>query len=55
MPYSEGIYLDMNQVMRQGSYWGGAPTNETLADYIRFEFGWDSEASRARPGGAWPS
>ena len=43
MPYSEGIYLDMNQVMRQQQYWAGRPTNETLADYVRFEFGWDAE------------
>ena len=41
-PYSEGIYLDMNQVMRQGSYWGNAWTNETLAAYIRYEFGWEA-------------
>ena len=40
MPYSEGIYLDMNQVMRQQQYWGGRPTNATLAEYIRYEFGW---------------
>lgn len=37
MPYSEGIYLDMNQVMRQQQYWSGRFTNETLAEYIRYE------------------
>eukprot|EP01043_Picozoa_sp_COSAG02_P101067 COSAG02_NODE_37133_length_446_cov_0.711816_1_plen_148_part_11 len=40
MPYSEGIYLDMNQVMRQQQYWSGRFTNETLLEYIRYEFGW---------------
>lgn len=43
MPYSEGIYLDMNQVMRQRQYWDGGPTNETLAEYVRYEFGWGLE------------
>eukprot|EP01043_Picozoa_sp_COSAG02_P013651 COSAG02_NODE_550_length_20437_cov_4.270676_1_plen_888_part_00 len=40
MPYSEGIYLDMNQVMRQQQYWSGRLTNETLLEYNRYEFGW---------------
>ena len=42
MPYQEGIYLDMNQVVRQGLYWSGKPTNETLRSYARFEFGWEA-------------
>ena len=27
---------------RQGLYWSGKPTNETLKDYARFEFGWEA-------------
>jgi len=42
MPYQEGIYLDINQVTRQGLYWSGRPTNETLRSYARFEFGWEA-------------
>ena len=40
MPYQEGIYIDINAVLRQQMYWRGLPTNETLAAYIRFNFGW---------------
>lgn len=43
MPYAEGIYLDINQVVRQQMYWSGRPANETLAAYSRFYFGWESE------------
>jgi len=39
MPYQEGIYLDMNVVLRQQLYWSGRPTNESLADFVRFNFG----------------
>ena len=46
MPYSEGIYLDINQVLRQQQYWCGRPTNETLAEYIRYEFGSAGEVER---------
>ena len=28
-----------NQVMRQQMYWSGVPADESLAAYIRFEFG----------------
>lgn len=44
MPYSEGIYLDMNQVMRQQQYWSSNPTNDTLAAYVRYEYGWGTES-----------
>jgi hypothetical protein len=43
MPYSEGIYLDINQALRQQQYWSGRPTNESLAEYVRYEFGWGAE------------
>ena len=47
MPYSEGIYLDMNQVLRQHQYWhadeavssGTAPTEAALRRYVEYEFG----------------
>ena len=43
MPYAEGIYLDINQVLRQQMYWAGVPTNQSLSAYIRFHFGWKTE------------
>jgi hypothetical protein len=43
MPYAEGIYLDVNQILRQQMYWSNRSANETLAEYVRFHFGWESE------------
>lgn len=41
MPYSEGIYEDLNAAIAWQHYWAGTNANETLRDYIRFEFSSD--------------
>ena len=39
MPYSEGIFEDMNKAVYSQFYWGGKKTAmETLKEYIAFEF-----------------
>jgi hypothetical protein len=39
MPYSEGIYEDMNMVVAQQHYWDSAANaNATLREYVGFEF-----------------
>lgn len=40
MPYSEGIYEDINQALYAGFYWNGDnETSETLEEYCHFELG----------------
>ncbi len=40
MPYSEGIYEDINKVIYAGFYWtGDNSVSDTLAEYANFEFG----------------
>ena len=38
MPYSEGIYEDMNAVIAWQHYWAGTNANATLREYVAFEF-----------------
>ena len=39
MPYSEGIYEDMNGAVAWAHYWAaGANANDTLREYVAFEF-----------------
>ena len=38
MPYSEGIYEDMDAVIAWQHYWDSARTaNDTLREYVQFE------------------
>ena len=39
MPYSEGIYEDMNAVIAWQHYWAGTNANDTLREYVRFYYG----------------
>jgi hypothetical protein len=38
MPYSEGIYEDMNAVIAWQHYWAGTNANTTLREYVSFEY-----------------
>ena len=38
MPYSEGIYEDMNAVIAYSHYWSDRDSNATIREYIEFEF-----------------
>lgn len=38
LPYSEGIFDDINKVIISGFYWDGRSYKETLCDYIGFEY-----------------
>ena len=38
-PYSEGIYEDVNKAICAGFYWNDRPAQETLREYVGFEFG----------------
>jgi hypothetical protein len=37
-PYSEGIFEDINKVIVSQLYWGDVPWQETLSEYIAYEF-----------------
>ena len=37
-PYSEGIYDDLNKVLFAQFYWNDRPAEETLREYIAFEY-----------------
>jgi hypothetical protein len=44
-PYSEGIYEDLNKAIIAGFYWDpGRPAEETVKEYIAFEFSPDAVA-----------
>ena len=38
MPYSEGIYEDMNAVVAWQHYWSALPAMDTIQEYIAYEF-----------------
>ncbi len=37
-PYSEGIYEDLTKVVYSQLYWDDRPVNETIREYVAFEF-----------------
>lgn len=39
LPYSEGIYEDINKVVYARFYWDDAPVSQTIHDYASFYFG----------------
>lgn len=46
-PYSEGIYEDITKIVYSQFYWNDQPTEETIKEYIAFEFSPDVVADVA--------
>jgi hypothetical protein len=44
MPYSEGIYDDINSAVCFQHYWSDRPANNTVLEYAQFEYGLDAAA-----------